>query len=58
MADEQKRQHLIKKIQKRDKQDDHLNMDEDELLAIWDAGDKKGKKKDNGDKLFSSGSKV
>lgn len=57
LADEQKRQHLIKKIRKRDKRDDHINMDEDELQRIWDQGEGKGKKKANLD-MFGEESKV
>lgn len=58
MADERKRQDLIQKIRQRDNRDDHINMDEDELQAIWDAGNDKGKKKASTDVLFSKGSKV
>ncbi|KAF8602487.1 hypothetical protein BDV93DRAFT_509250 [Ceratobasidium sp. AG-I] len=58
MADEVKRQKLIQKICNRDHRDDHINMDEDELQAIWDVSKAQGKEKASADALFSHGSKI
>jgi hypothetical protein len=57
-ADEKKRNNLIKKIQKRDKWDDVIHLDEPELQALWDAGETGTKKKASAKELFSKGSKV